>query len=446
MATQVAESPRRHADVIGVLGLLAPILVLPLAVLATYRPILAAEAGIIAVVVVLCVLRVDVALLLLIAASPLESAVRIGASSSLSLTKVVGAICFTSFALNAIALRRRIVFDRSHVIVLLLLALAFVSTLQADEIGPAISTSVRYLSFVALFVVVSQFLGEPALQRRVAWTLGIACALAGMQAVYNFLWLGSLNARPSYGDANDLAFILATSLPIVLWLLRERGVRRIVVVAIVAVMSAAIVLSFSRGALLGLGVAAVWHFGTERKHFKILLVAGIVAVAASYTLIQSNPTKFETGLQAKKNVAGLNVATRLDAWAVASRLAASQPILGVGPGNFRYRYPAETDRIVSTDTPLVVHNAYLDIAAELGFVGLFLFLAYLFESFARLTAAARRGYGLPGFATSVRTALVVAIVSGVFLSEQYYAPFWLLGGIASALWIEGRREATLAGG
>ena len=39
-----------------------------------------------------------------------------------------------------------------------------------------------------------------------------------------------------------------------------------------------------------------------------------------------------------------------------------------------------------------------------------------------------------------RTALVVACVSAVFLSEQYYAPFWLLGALATALWREGERE------
>jgi hypothetical protein len=50
----------------------------------------------------------------------------------------------------------------------------------------------------------------------------------------------------------------------------------------------------------------------------------------------------------------------------------------------------------------------------------------------------RHGNGLPGYATAIRTSLVIAAVAGLFLSEQYYAPFWLFGGLATALWREGK--------
>jgi hypothetical protein len=33
--------------------------------------------------------------------------------------------------------------------------------------------------------------------------------------------------------------------------------------------------------------------------------------------------------------------------------------------------------------------------------------------------------------------MVVAFVAALFLSEQYYAPFWLLGALATALWRPG---------
>jgi O-antigen ligase len=433
---------RRIADRPGVavaVGVVAPVVLVPVAVLAAYDPFSALALAIAVVAAVLLVLRVDLALLLLVAAAPLESAIEISPNPQLTITKVVGAICFASFALFALSSRHRVLLDRTHAIVFLLLALALLSTLQADEISPALTVTIRYASFVALYVVVSQFLGDPTLQRRVAWVLSLASTVAGAQAVYNFLVVeDELVARPSYGDPNDLAFLLATTLPLTLWLLRERGLRRIVVVAMVVAISTSVVLTFSRGALVGLGAAALWHFVTERRHLPVLLAAVLVVAAVAATLARSNPSQFEVGFEAKQDVAGTNVSTRLDAWAVALRLASQQPVLGVGPGNFQYRYPDETERIVSTNTPRVVHNAYLDIAAELGFVGLFLFLAYIAETFARLTAASRRGYGLPGFAVAVRSALVVAMVSALFLSEQYYAPFWLIGGIATGLWLSAR--------
>jgi hypothetical protein len=68
-----------------------------------------------------------------------------------------------------------------------------------------------------------------------------------------------------------------------------------------------------------------------------------------------------------------------------------------------------------------------------------LFLPYLGMTMSRLTVAARRGFGPPGYARALRVSLVIALVSAVFVSEQYYPPFWLLGGLATAIWAEGGR-------
>jgi hypothetical protein len=29
----------------------------------------------------------------------------------------------------------------------------------------------------------------------------------------------------------------------------------------------------------------------------------------------------------------------------------------------------------------------------------------------------------------------------MFLSEQYFLPFWLVGGLAGAIWVDGQRRA-----
>jgi O-antigen ligase len=162
----------------------------------------------------------------------------------------------------------------------------------------------------------------------------------------------------------------------------------------------------------------------------------VVAVVSTFLLIQLNPKQLQTGLNAKEKVATTNVNTRLDAWSAAARLASKHP-LGVGPGNFKLYYLKETGRPPGTDTLVVVHNAYLDVAAELGIGAMLVFLLYLGGSFWRASVARARGNGPPGLGTAVRTALVVACVSGFFLSEQYYAPFWLLGALATAMWREG---------
>ena len=55
---------------------------------------------------------------------------------------------------------------------------------------------------------------------------------------------------------------------------------------------------------------------------------------------------------------------------------------------------------------------------------------------ARLIALTRAGAGPTRYAQAVCLSLVIAAACAVFLSEQYYLPFWLLGGIATALWTQ----------
>jgi putative inorganic carbon (HCO3(-)) transporter len=427
----------RAAGVVLVLG------VLPLAVFAAFKPLpaLFLVGGL--VVLAFCVVRIEAALMLVIASAPLEGLTNLGAGTVFTPTKVAGVICFASFILFALTSRRRLRFDQSHVIVLGLLALAIVSTLQAQEISTALATTLRYAAFVAVYIVVSQFVGEQAMQRRLVWGLSIAASIAAFDALSNFINEETTLATLVYSDANDLAYVFATTLPLTFWLLRERWLAKPVVLLMIGLIAAAVLLSFSRGAILGLAAAAVWHMLTQRRQIPALAL-GLAAIGvATFIFVNSNPRQVEFGFEAKQKVAEQNVEMRLDAWGAALRMTEDHPLLGVGPGNFQFVYPEVTDRPPGAPGLGVVHNAYLDVGAELGVLGMALFMAYLVIAFARSTAAHRQGKGIPGYAAAVRTALVVAIVGAVFLSEQYFLPLWLLGGLATMLWLEGREGGDL---
>jgi O-antigen ligase len=301
----------------------------------------------------------------------------------------------------------------------------------------------RYTSFVALYFVVSQFVGDHRLQRRIAWTLSVSSAVAALIALeYFFFEPGYVyRANLKFGDPNQLAFMLATTLPLTFWLLRERWSLRPLVLGMIVVISLAIAFTYSRSALLAIGAGIVFLMLTDRKRIPILVGAGVITVAIGLLFVRSNPDsvfRIEEGFRAKEKVADTNVQTRLTAWDAAITLAIDHPLLGIGPGNFFYHYGDVTGTPAGAEPLGVVHNAYLDIASELGLVGLGLFLAYLALVFARLTSAQRDGSGPPGFAAALRVSFVVACVGAITLSEQYSAPFWLIGGLATALWLEGR--------
>jgi len=412
-----------------------------LALGALERPTLALVLVLGGAAALLFLLRTDLALLLVVAAAPLEGAFSSG-PAGISVTKLTGGLCFASFAFSLARGQRRLVFERGQAIVLGILALALVSSLQAHETSAALTTTSRYASFAIVYVIFTQLGHDRVLQRRIAWTLAIASTVAAGLGLREYLSGKQELATLPHVNQNDFAFLLATSLPLMFFLLTGPKLLRPLVLASIGLVSAATLLSLSRGALVGIGAGFLLFVITDRRRVRVTLAAGILATIGTIAVIQSNPQRFHQALLLKSQVAQQNVSTRFGAWGAASRLAANHPLLGVGPGNFQFYYNRLTGQPVGTFTLTVAHNALLDVGAELGLAAMFLLAVYLVLAFVRLTTCLERGYGDPGFVRALRISLAIAIVSAMFLSERYFLPFWLLGGLAAAIWMDGQRQAA----
>jgi len=393
--------------------------------------------------VLLFLLRTDLALLLVVATAPLEGAFSTG-PAGISVTKLTGGLCFASFAFTLARGNRKFLFERGQAIVLGILALALLSTLQAQDTSAALTTTSRYASFALVYVIFTQLGNDRVLQRRIAWTLTAASTVAAGIGLHEYLSGKQQLATLPYVNQNDFAFMLATTLPLMFFCLGGPKLLRPFVLAAIGLVSAATLLSLSRGALVGIAAGFLLFVITDRRRVRVTLAAGVLATIGTIAVIQSNPQRFHEALQLKSQVAQQNVSTRFGAWGAAARLASDHPFLGVGPGNFQFYYNKLTGQPVGTFTLTVAHNALLDIGAELGIAAMFLLAAYLVLAFVRLTSCLERGYGDPGFVRALRISLTIAIVSSMFLSEQYFLPFWLLGGLAAAIWMDGQRQAAQA--
>jgi hypothetical protein len=206
-------------------------------------------------------------------------------------------------------------------------------------------------------------------------------------------------------------------------------------------VSAAILLSLSRGAFLGLAAGFVVFVLTDRRRLQVTLTAGALAAIGTLLVIHSNPQRFHEAVTLKQNVAQENVSTRFGAWSAAARLASDHPLLGRRAGELPVPLQRAHGPAAGTFTLTVAHNALLDVGAELGLVAMALLALYLMLAFVRLSSAIQLGYGDPGFVRALRISLTIAIVSAMFLSEQYFLPFWLIGGLAAAIWTGQRRAA-----
>lgn len=157
------------------------------------------------------------------------------------------------------------------------------------------------------------------------------------------------------------------------------------------IVFAALLLTFSRGALIAFGGQLVivgaywlWTLRAERKKMsKILLgvlitgvCTGAIFYFTNYLRAFNNPVINIEERATFQNAESLtSKQERVDFWKSAIELAKEKPLTGWGPFSFRYaNYPIQKTFLGASDHP---HNILLKMAAENGMVAAGAFLAFL---------------------------------------------------------------------
>jgi O-antigen ligase len=218
----------------------------------------------------------------------------------------------------------------------------------------------------------------------------------------------------------------------------------------------AFVLTQSRGGIVGLAVGlllAVVLAGRARARI-LALVLALVAVGLGY-YFGYKPAHVFGGDTTR---GGLNGATsgRLDLWRVALLIFKGHPLGGVGLGNFQTVEPSYATQSVNltmvrqiVQEQLVVHNTYLQMAADLGLVGLGLFLAILALPLRLAGRALRRlelqNHELEFYVRGLLAGTIGMLVAYAFLSAEFEKPFWLLLGLLASVPAVLREDTTAEG-
>lgn len=195
-----------------------------------------------------------------------------------------------------------------------------------------------------------------------------------------------------------------------------------------------LVLTKSRGAFLGFAVVVLYVMGSGRRRLRnfgiVFIVALTVAIAApsgTFDRIQGL-SKLTGGTQNLEQVDPEGSAEeRYEIWRVARTVIAENPLFGVGVGAYplaHMRYAGRfTDLTSGARGPRDTHSLYLNVAAETGFVGLFLLcFAYFLGLRSAFQAARKLRARDPARAWQLRTAalgVVGFLIAGIFGSMAY---------------------------
>jgi O-antigen ligase len=176
-------------------------------------------------------------------------------------------------------------------------------------------------------------------------------------------------------EPNWFAFIQIVTIPFLFFLfsiVKKRRVMKPVLLAAIAGCVIVLLLSFSRGGIVGLAVLFVMIVAVERRN-RPIFAAGLVTVVAgilylSITRFSRFSSLFELGPMMQEDFA---VYTRFETMKTALLLGWRSPLFGIGIGNFL--------AAASHHIPLrfVIHNAPLTYFCELGFPSLAVMTAIL---------------------------------------------------------------------
>ncbi len=388
--------------------------------------------------VLMTLMKVEFLLLALAATLPWENALA-WPSETISVVKILGVLLFLAWLLRAMARQEPLKVSPALGWAGFFLFAVLLSTLFAPNPADSVFDALRYLLFVIFFFLVLQLTHTIEDVRRVVRVFVLSCTVAAGWGLYGFIALNLERAAGPIEDPNDFAYLMVCALPLACYLLTEQKSRRVIWATCCVLLTAATLATLSRGALVGLAALAPWAVLTRRVPLSGLLLGVVTVLSVAGVAFMLWAPLLNDRLSMKGRIADKNVTAREALWTGAVMMAADRPLIGVGPGRFGLESPGyvRNNPIPLGDNP-VVHNSYLHVLAEIGLLGVIGFVGFLVSSWRLLARGRRRAISIGDrdgrrLATAMQASLVVAVVAGAFLSEQFTTPFWMIGALATVV-------------
>ena len=243
-----------------------------------------------------------------------------------------------------------------------------------------------FLKVILIFMLMVNTMTSPRRIEKLSWIVVLAFGYVALRACLDYARGMNLvegdrvqGAGGMFNNPNDLALNMATFLPLALMCVKRPGpaFKRLFAAGIALLMLAAIVFTKSRtgfvGTLIMIGVFLVVSRSLTPASIFALLLAGMLALPM---MPQSFWSRMESITDASKDSTGSR-SERIELMKQAWVVFVEHPITGVGAGQFQnFGDPGRAKRW------RVTHDAYLQLAAEMGVFAVVIFFFLIFRGFA----------------------------------------------------------------
>ncbi|MDD5155738.1 MAG: O-antigen ligase family protein [Candidatus Omnitrophica bacterium] len=367
----------------------------------------------------------------------------------------VGLLIFSFLLKKIISKQKPYMYTALNLPFMLFFIAAAVSMLNSVSYRDSFRGLFRLLEYFFLFLVISAEVKDHRHAGKVIISIVCAALLLSVDAIWQVSWgrdfirgnlpiinIGLKRATASFPDANVLGIYLSAVAPVIITLALYyfKRNKKIIICLVGLLVLAASALTYSRPTLLAIFVALLL-LGIVKKNKILLSILVILIVMAPFILpssvkdwakqIEYNPLRFMCNDD------------RIAIYRNSLNMIEDHPVIGVGVNTFmknykKYKESPEYRGIVTSDY-IYAHNNFLHMAAEVGIVGLGIFLWLIYRLFKASISIYKKLESslLKNMSLGLILCLAAFLVNGLTESSLYYSRiamiFWYLSGLSLSL-------------
>lgn len=327
--------------------------------------------------------------------------------------------------------RPRFLYDHQSRLMLAFWGIIAFSVVQLQWKAYILITLINWGKFVLIYYVIIGLLDSPRKIRIVLWVMCMSMLFTAWMGIQQYFgnditgrgigWMGRIRGIGIF-DTNQLAYTCMYMAPLVVALFRmsRNFFARFILIITFSMFYYCVYLTGSRGGMLAGVFFFMLTFILHTKS-KAAQITGIVITGLFLTGFMALAPRLQTLTDYEADSSAMG---RINVWSEALITLKYAP-LGIGKDEFKHTFK------------IAPHSSYIQVATELGFPGLFVWLAMFFCSLKNLTAIAER---MPAshrnmiiLSHALQISLYLYLLSSFFSGSGYYVTLYILLAITVAM-------------
>jgi len=361
-----------------------------------------------------------------------------------------------SFLIEKLIKKEKLVIVSLPVIIFgIFMAIGAVSFFNSVDAGDSLKGMFKLLKFFMIFLICSQNIKGRKHFEKIAISTACAISLIGLDALWQLYSgrdfirgnslqgaIGLARATASFPGCNAMGIYLTALTPLIAGLaLFSSQVKNKIFFSLAALIgSVGVYLSLSRGAGLGLFVGIIFLCIVKKSK---LIIASLVLLLVAYSFVMPKNIKEWAKSVNFNPMILLTCQTRISIYQNTMNMISQHPFIGVGVNTFSKNYGkykrADVEAVTKTPDTIYAHNSFLQMAGEMGLLGLGVFLVFLFFVFKSAWQGFKKNTDpfLKAFSISVFASIFAYLINGLTETSLYHSRlviiFWFLIGLGLAL-------------